>query len=177
MDRDGRRRGRDARDLRRGQRFQPARRPGILARQPRRIEVAQHRRAERWIEPAVIPALGARRGSRHSGPADRATTAGDRGYRDLALRGVEMPGAQTPDRSPAARPASGRLLGRALQVGQMRPGRLGIDVIGRDRRHAAPVVDAGARAAPRVPPGCRLGGAWMFMAGPRTGGRRRWSRA
>ena len=35
-------------------------------------------------------------------------------------------------------------LGGALEVGEVRPGRLGVDVVGRHRRDAAPVVDAGA---------------------------------
>ena len=55
--------------------------------------------------------------------------------------------------------------GGALQVGQMRPGRLGVDVVGRHRRHAAPVVDAGARpaapgrrAAGWAAPGCSCAG-------------------
>ena len=40
-------------------------------------------------------------------------------------------------------------------------------MIGRHRRYAAPVVDAGGDQSP-ISPGLRLGGAWMFIAGPNT---------
>ena len=45
-------------------------------------------------------------------------------------------------------------------------GALGVDVVERERRDAAPVVEAGGERAGRTPPGERLGGAWMFMSGP-----------
>ena len=67
-------------------------------------------------------------------------------------------------RSTSVRPAAARSRARAREV---RPGRLGVDVVGRHRRDAAPVVDAGADRAAPSSPGCRLGGAWMFIAGPR----------
>ena len=56
--------------------------------------------------------------------------------------------ARSADRSQGARPAPcPRPRSRAAGRSSVRPGRLGIDVVGRDRRDAAPVVDAGREQA------------------------------
>ena len=53
-----------------------------------------------------------------------------------------------------------------------RPGRFRIHVVGRHRRDAAPVVDAGRRSAAGRRRAMRFGGAWMFIVRPEDQPRR-----
>ena len=64
--------------------------------------------------------------------------------RDLRRRASSLGRAHRPDRPAAAAPGSCQLRRALRQRRDRRPRRLGVHVIGRHRRHAAPVVDAGA---------------------------------
>ena len=100
------------------------------------------------------PATAARRGS---GPRRRARSPGRRGRRRAGAPAGRATGsgASTYSRvggEPLAQREPG-VGGQAGQVVEVRPGPLGVHVVGRQRRDAAPVVDAGARAAGRARPG------------------------
>ena len=71
------------------------------------------------------------------------------------------------DGQPLDEPEAG-LGGAGGQLVDLRPRPLGVDVVGRQRRDAAPVVDAGAAAAAPYSSPIRFGGAWMRMRGPST---------
>ena len=72
----------------------------------------------------------------------------------------------TVSRSRSSKPRSAV---RAASSSMLRPGPLGVDVVGRQRRDAAPVVDAGAAAAGRHSSGpTRFGGACTRAFGPST---------